>query len=134
MELFYPEQCICSEKIGNLIAAIIKYISSPVRMLSTSWIRMLIERHAVKSSKAMGVSREMCRYPVKNDTNSLAVHIIYKIHKVYCITVSAGWSIIIRNLISPGTIKWILRDSHKLDMGIAHVLNIVSDHRCKFSV
>ena len=101
MELLDPEQSICREEVCHLIAAIVKYICAPVRMLSSSWIRMLIERHPIKTSKSVRIPRKVCWHPVEDNTDSLAVHIINEIHKIYCITISAGRCIIIGNLVAP---------------------------------
>ena len=101
MEFLDPEQSICREEVGNLIAAIVEYISAPVRMLSSSWIRMLIEWHSIETSKSVCIPREMCRYPIEDNADSLAVHVINEIHKIYGITISAGRCVVIGNLVSP---------------------------------
>ena len=101
MEFLDPEQSICREEVCHLIAAIVKYICTPVRMLSSSWIWMLIERHSIKASKSVRIPRKVRWYPVKDNADSLAVHIINEIHKIYGITISAGRCIVIGNLVSP---------------------------------
>ena len=82
MELVHPEHSVGNKEIRHLILAIIKHLGSPVRMLSLAWIRIFIDTAAIKISKSMGIPWKMSRNPVKNNANSLAVHIIHKIHEI----------------------------------------------------
>ena len=124
MELLNPEKSICNKEVSHLTSAVIEYICSPVRVLSSSWIRVLIQRHTVETSKAMGVSWEMSRYPVKDNADTVLMHVIHEIHEIGRCAVSAGRCVVICNLIAPGAVKRILCNTHKLYMGITHFLNV----------
>ena len=104
--------------------AVIKDLGSPVRMLSLSRIRILIKAGAVKLSQSEGVSREMCRYPVEDDTNLMFMQIIHKELKILCGTVTGSRCKIAGYLISPGTVKRMLRDTHQFHMGVTHILHV----------
>ena len=124
MALFYPVECIGDQEILNFRAAIVVNLGSPVRMLSLSWIRMLIYSGAVKIYKSMSVFREMCRYPVKDNADLILMEIIDHIFEILRCSVTGGRCIISGYLISPGTIKRMLRNSHKLYMSISHFFYI----------
>ena len=134
MELFHPKQTIGKQEIADLTLIVIKDICTPMRMFSTSWIRMLIQWLSVKHTKSVRIFREMCRYPVQDHANPLVMHIIYKIHKIIRIAISSGWSIITRYLISPRAVKRMLRNSHQFNMCISHFMDILRDHWRKLSI
>ena len=112
MTLFNPVKSICDQEVLNLRAAIIVNLSSPVRMFSLSRICMLIYCSSVKIHQTMGIFREMCRYPVKNNADLILVEIIDHIFEILRCSVSGSRCIISGYLISPGTIKRMLGDSH----------------------
>ena len=110
--LLHPVKGICDQEVLNLRAAIIVNLSSPVRMFSLSRICMLIYCSSVKIHQTMGILREMCRYPVKNNADLILVEIINHIFELLRCSVSGSRCIISGYLISPGTIKRMLGDSH----------------------
>ena len=112
MTLLNPVKSICDQEVLNLRAAIIVNLSSPVRMFSLSRICMLIYCSSVKIHQTMGILREMCRYPVKNNADLILVEIINHIFEILRCSVSGSRCIISGYLISPGTIKRMLGDSH----------------------
>ena len=134
MELINPEHSIGNKEIRYLILAVIKYLSSPIRVFALSWICIFIYTASVKVRKPMCIFWKMCWYPVKYYTNILAVHIIHKIHKILRTSVSCCWCIISCNLITPWTIKRILGNSHKLYMCISHIWYILGKVWCYITV
>ena len=82
----------------------------------------------------MSVSREMCRHPIKDNSDSEAMHIVYKISEVLRSSVSGGWRIVVSYLITPGTIKRIFCDSHKLNMCISHIHKVRAYFLSIFSI
>ena len=103
-------------------------------MLSLSRIRILIKAGAVKLSQSEGVSREMCRYPVEDDTNLMFMQIIHKELKILCGTVTGSRCKIAGYLISPGTVKRMLRDTHQFHMGVTHILHVSGQFHRQLSV
>ena len=83
VELLDPVNGIGDQEILHFIFSIIENLSTPVGMLTFSGICILIKAGAVKFSKSLCVPRKMCRYPVKNDTDLMAMKIIYKISKIF---------------------------------------------------
>ena len=134
MELVHPEHSISNKEVSHFILGIIKYLRSPVRMLSLSRVCILIYTASIEISKSMCILWKMCRYPVKNYTNSFFMHIIYKIHEILRCSVSCCRCIITSHLISPWSIIWILCNSHKFNMCISHIWNIFCKLRCQFSI
>ena len=101
MEFLNPEKCIGDKEVGYLISAIIKYLCSPLGMLTFSRIGVLILTAAVKFRKSMRILRKMRRYPVKNNSYSILMKLIHKVHKVLRRSISRCRSIIACYLISP---------------------------------
>ena len=48
MELFDPVQCVRDQEILDFVFSIIKDLGTPVRMLSLTWVRMLVDTGSVK--------------------------------------------------------------------------------------
>ena len=124
MELVCPEQCIGNQEVLNLRSSIIVDQSSPMWMGTLPWIKVFIQACAIKGGKSKSITRKMCRYPVKNHTDSCPMQSINKIHKIFRRTVAAGWSVITGYLITPGCIKRMFHNRHQFYMGISHFLNI----------
>ena len=124
MKFLDPEQCVGNQEIHNFIFAVIKYLGSPVRMLSHSRIGMLKQRSAVKLCQAMCVSRKMSRYPVQNHPDLIFMQCIDQIHKILGCAIPGSRRIITGYLISPGTVKRMLRNTHQLHMCKTHFFQI----------
>ena len=65
MVLVRPIQSVCDQKVGYLMLAIVKYFSSPVRMLSLAGIGIFIGGSSVEIGQTVSVSRKMGRNPVQ---------------------------------------------------------------------
>ena len=134
MEFFNPEQCIGDQEIADFIFSKVKHFCSPVRMFSKSWICIFIRRSSVKISKSMCVLREMGRYPVQNDTDLISMQIIDHPCEIFRCSIPGCRCIITSHLISPGTVKRMLRDPHQLHMCITHFFNIFGNCSGKLSI
>ena len=88
----------------------------------------------VKFSQSVGISSKMGGYPVQYDTHPRPVERIYQIHKILRASVPGGRCIIARNLIAPGTVEGMLRNTHQLHMGIFHFLQILYQPVCKLTI
>ena len=129
-----PEQSVTDQEILHFMFAVIKYLGTPVRMFSFSRICIFIQAGSVKLCQSEGISREMSRYPVENDSDLILVEIVYKELEVFRRSVTGSRSKIIGHLISPGSIKRMLCNSHKLHMGVSHLLHILGQFHCQFPV
>ena len=127
MELSQPEQSIGYQEVLHFIFAIIKYLRSPFRMLSQTGIGMFKDALSIKFCKSVCISCKMCRYPIQNDSDTCLMQFIDQIHKILRRSVTGSRRIVSGHLISPGAIIRMLRDSHKLYMGVFHLFQIFHD-------
>ena len=129
MAFLYPVESIGDQEVLYLRAAVIIYLCPPFRMLSLSGILMLVHCSSVKVCQTMGIFWKMCRHPVKDNSDLIAMKIINHIFEILRCSITGGRSIISGHLISPGSVKGMLCNSHQLYMGISHLLHIVSKGR-----
>ena len=134
MILFCPEKSIGDQEVLHFRSAVIVNQRAPVWMGSLSWIEMLVQACTVKSRKSESITWEVCRYPVENDTNVILMHRIHKIAEVIRRSVSCCRCIIARYLITPGFIERMLHHRHQLNMGVAELFHIRSQHRSDLTV
>ena len=121
MEFLHPEKRVGYEEIPHLRSSVIVDQSSPMGMHALPGVQMLIQTGPVEVWKARCVFREMGRHPVQDHTDSLLVQIVHEIHKILTGSISAGRRIISRHLISPGSIKGMLHNRHKLYVCVPHI-------------
>ena len=134
MIMFNPEQCIRQKEVRNFRFFIIENLRSPIRMLALSRIWIFECRCSVKICQTMCIFREMRRYPVKNNTDIILMKVIHHICKIFRCSIACSWCIISGYLISPGTVKWMLCDSHQLNMSISHLFYILCNCFCKLTI
>ena len=134
MVLFCPEKRIGDQEVLYFRSAVIVNQRAPVWMGSLSRVKMLVQTRSVKRRKSEGIAREVCRYPVENNTNVVLVHRIHKIAEVIRRSVSCCRCVIARYLITPGFIEWMLHHRHQLNMGVAELFHIRSQHRSDLTV
>ena len=127
MELSEPEQGIGYQEVLYFIFAVIEDFGSPFGMLSQTGIGMFKNALTVKFSQAMGISCKMRRYPVQNHADSGLVQFIDQVHKILRCSVTGSRCIVAGHLISPGTVKRMLCNTHQFYMGILHLLQIFYD-------
>ena len=95
---------------------------------------MLIKRRPVKKPQSVGVLCEMRRYPVQYNAYAAAVECVDKRLQPIRVAVAGGGAVIPRGLVAPAVVKRIFAKRHKLNMGIAHLLNVVRKLGCKRGV
>ena len=134
MILFGPEKSIGDQEVLHFRSAVIVNQRAPVWMGSLSRVKMLVQTRSVKRRKSEGIAREVCRYPVENNTNVVLVHRIHKIAEVIRRSVSCCRCVIARYLITPGFIERMLHHRHQLNMGVAELFHIRSQHRSDLTV
>ena len=129
-----PKQRIGDQEILHLRLTVIKNLRAPVRMLALSRIRIFKGRRTVKISQSMGILRKMCRNPVQDHTNAIAMQIIDHIRKILRRPVTGSRRIVSGHLISPGTIIRMLGDSHQFYMSVSHLFHIICDRMCELAI
>ena len=134
MELLNPEQRIADEEILHFALPEVKDLRPPVRMLALAGVRVLIARLSVEVRQTVRVLRKMRRHPVEDDADAVAVQVVDHVRKILRRSIAAGRCEITRDLITPGTVEGVLRDTHQLNVGIAHFLQILGDGMGKVTV
>ena len=134
MVLFRPEQCVCNQEVGYLRTTVVVDQSAPVRMCALTRILMLIYTGSVKCSQTIRITREMCRYPVKDHANALLMQIVHEIFEIIRSTITAGRCIVTGHLITPGCIQRMLHNRKQFYMSISHVLHILCQTRCDLTI
>ena len=134
MILFGPEKSIGDQEVLHFRSAVIVNQRAPVWMGSLSRVKMLVQTRSIKRRKSEGIAREVCRYPVENNTNVVLVHRIHKIAEVIRRSVSCCRCVIARYLIPPGLVKRMLHHWHQFYMGVAELFHIRSQHRSDLTV
>ena len=95
---------------------------------------MFIQACAVEIGKTVCVSWKMCRYPVQNNADVRLMHLVHKIHEIFCAAVTRRRRIVTDHLISPGTVKRMFHDGHQFDMRIIHFFDIFNDLRRQLAI
>ena len=124
MVLFEPKQSVGEEEVAHLVAVEIKDFCIPVLVFSHAWISVLVQVRAIEICQSVGITRKMGRHPIDDDTDVILVAVINKILKILGCSKTRGGCKIAQNLISPRSIKWVLRHWEKLDVGISHLFYI----------
>ena len=125
MEELDPVKGVGHKEVLDFRTAVIVDLGTPVRMLALTRVLVLIELGAVEAGKTCGVFREVCRYPVKDNADALLVEVVDHVLEVIRRAVAGCRCIIAGHLISPGSVKRMLCDTHQLDVGVAHILAVI---------
>ena len=126
MEVLYPVEGVSDQEVFDLIFAVIEDLCAPVRVLALSRVRVFIERLTVEVGKSVGILREVGRNPVEDDTDPFFVEVVHKVHELFWSAVTGSRRVVAGNLIAPGTVVWMFRNSHEFYVGVAHLLYIIS--------
>ena len=103
-------------------------------MFSQSWICIFVRRCSVKICQSVCILREMCRYPVENDTDFISMQIIDHPCKIFRRPISGCRCIVSGHLISPGSVKRMLGNSHQFHMCVTHFFYVFGNCPGKFSI
>ena len=110
VEFFEPEQGVRREEIANLVAAVVEYQRSPVRVLSEPGICVLVERGAVEAGQRPVVFREVRDYPVHEDTYASLVQSVHEVAEVVRRAEPRGRRVVPGHLVAPGPTERMLGD------------------------
>ena len=134
MEFLQPVDRVGNQEILHLIFPVVKNLCPPVRMLSLPWIGILKQSAAVEICQTMGILREMSRNPVEDYSDTVLMELIDHIVKILGRSVARRRRVVAGNLIAPGPVKGMLRNSDQLDMSIVHIQKILGNSVCKLAV
>src|SRR5258707_13528030 len=102
-------------------------------MFPFAWIGVLIKMSAVKESQSMIIPRKVRGYPVKENTNTLLMHIIHKVLKVFRRTETTGWRIVARYLVPPRAVVRELGNRHQFDRSESLILAYLCQRKRQFT-
>ena len=77
-----PELSRAHQEGSDLVSTVVKNLRAPLFMFALSRVGIFVARLAVKIGKTVRISREVSRNPVKNDTDTVLMALIDKIHKI----------------------------------------------------
>ena len=117
--LFQPEERRAYEERAHLIARVVEFIGAPA-----GHVAGFIERRAVKPAETVRVAAEMPRHPVENDADPGAVALVDEMHQTLRLAEAGRGGEKARRLIAPAAVKRVLRHGQKLEMRVAHVLDV----------
>ncbi len=103
-------------------------------MLAQARILVLVKVRAVEKRQAVGVGREMRRYPVQDHADPVLVQVIHEVHEIFRRAVPAGGREIARRLVAPRFIEWMLHHRQQLHVREAHFLDVVHQLLGKFAI
>ena len=125
MEFFDPEHGVADKERLDLRLRIIEDECAPFLMLADTRILVLVTGRTVEAHQTFLILREMRRYPVENDRDSVLMEMIHEEFKICRCAEPAGHRIVAYDLISPGIIQRMLEDRHELYMRVPHLLTIL---------
>ncbi len=77
-----PEKRVADKKAAHLVAAVIKNVAVPFRVIALARIGVLEEMGAVKVRQAMLVRRKMRRHPIENDADTVLMQRVDQKHQI----------------------------------------------------
>ena len=124
VEFLEPVHCVCDEKILDFVAAEVKDVSAPVRMLALTRIGMLVTSCAVETSESVCVLGEVCRNPVENHADFVLMAEIDKVAELVGRAVAARGGVVTRDLVAPGFVERMFCNRQKFYVRVAHFLEV----------
>ena len=91
---------------------------------------MLIQTGSVKHCKPLLLRRKISRYPFHNHTDSVLMHIINEIHKIFWCSIARTNCVISNCWISIRIFLYTFHQRHELNMGIPHFFYIFRQSFC----
>ena len=134
MKFLKPIQSAGAKEIAHLVATVVINFRPPVAVFSFARIGMFIQMGTVKLVQAVAVFGEVGGNPVHDDADAGLVELVNQITQIVRRTETAGGSKHSYHLISPGTIKRVLAEGQKFDVGKAHVGYIRNQRIGQFAI
>ena len=80
------------------------------------------------------VLREVRGHPVEDHADAALVQVLDQEHEVLRRAVAAGGREVAGGLVAPGAVEGVLHHRHELDVGEAHPLAVLGEHRGDLAV
>ena len=95
---------------------------------------MFVQVRSVEIPECVFVGRKVRRAPIEDDANVVLVQVIDQVHQVLTAAVPSRWCEIATGLVAPRRVERVFHDRQELDMGKAHLLDIIGQHRSQFPI
>ena len=77
-------------------------------MFAAAWVTVFIQFSAIKPGQGMRILGEVCRHPVKQDTDIVLVAIVNEKAEIIRLTETAGRRKVACRLVAPGSVQRML--------------------------
>ena len=134
VELLEPVERVRDQEVGDLGPAVVEDQRVPVLVEALARVFVLVERGAVEAGQAMGIGREMAGHPVDQHAQTFGMGGVDQVAEFVGRPVADRRREQTHRLIAPRAVERILADRHQLDMGEAHVMDILHQIDRRFLV
>src|SRR6266478_22781 len=122
-----PEEGAIEQEARDLMASVVEDERAPVGMLALPRVSVLVEVGAIEVDKTMRISREVCRDPVEDDADAATVEMVHEGHELPRAAIAARRGEVADRLITPRAVERMLHHGQELDVGKAHVLDVIRE-------
>ena len=120
--LLDPVDEVGDEEGANLAAGEVELVGAPVGVNL-----VLVEHLAVEAGKAVLVGAEPAGHPVEDDADAGRMARVDEVHELGRLAIARGRGVVAGGLVAPGAVKGMLHDRHELDVGVAHLADVVDE-------
>ena len=103
-------------------------------MFAVTRVGVFIEMGAVEIGESVFVAREVGRHPIEDDADAALVQCVHEEHEILRRPKTTCRCEIADGLIAPGAVERMLRDRQELDVGVAHVVNVIGQAVGQFPI
>src|SRR5215472_11122948 len=122
------------QETADLCAPVIKNMGLPVGMEALARIGVLVEMRAVEIGEPVSIRREVRGNPVEDHSDSMLVQVVDEVHEILWRAVTRSRREVSRRLVSPGSVKGMLHDGEKFNVGESQLSHILRKPRRHFAV
>ena len=124
VEFLDPEHRRGEQQVSRGDLAVVEYARAPFLVLHLERIGVFVQVRAVKLDQSAAVLREVRRNPVHDNAQTGLMRLVDQVHQILRRAVAACGGKVADYLIAPRAVERILGQRHKLDVGVAHFLDI----------
>ncbi len=122
-----PEERAIEQEVRNLVASIVEDERAPVGVLALPRVRVLVQVGAVEVAEPVRVTREVRGHPVEDHADTATVELVHEGHELPWAAVTTRRGEVADGLIAPRAVKRMFHDRQELDVGEAHLADIVRE-------
>ncbi len=129
-----PEHRARQQEAADLVAPVVEDEAVPVGVVALAAVGVLVEVRPVEVGEAVLVCREVRRHPVEDDPDPALVEGVHQVHQVLGRALAAGGGEVPEALVAPRPVEGVLHHRQELDVGEAHLLDVVGERGCQLAV